>query len=48
MLCEKPLGINEKEVALMIKTAQENNAFLMEALWMKCFPLIKKMDQVLN
>ena len=30
VLCEKPLGVNAKEVQLMIATAQRYNTFLME------------------
>ena len=31
VLCEKPLGLNEEDVAHMFKTAEENGVYLMEA-----------------
>lgn len=42
VLCEKPLGINAKEVSEMIAVAKENNVFLMEALWSRFNPTIQK------
>lgn len=48
VLCEKPLGINAAEVAQMIVTAKENNVFLMEALWSRFNPSIKKIKQLIT
>ncbi len=42
VLCEKPLGINRTEVEKMISVALENKVFLMEALWSRFNPSIKK------
>ncbi|WP_350291728.1 Gfo/Idh/MocA family oxidoreductase [uncultured Croceitalea sp.] len=42
ILCEKPLGINAKEVEEMITVAREEKVFLMEALWSRFNPTIKK------
>ena len=41
VLCEKPLAINSAQVAKMIEAANENNTFLMEALWSRFLPSIK-------
>lgn len=46
VLCEKPLGINTKEVSEMIKVAKENNVFLMEALWSRFNPTIQKVKKL--
>lgn len=42
VLCEKPLGVNEIQVRNMIKCAQEEKVFLMEALWSRFNPTIKE------
>ena len=42
VLCEKPLGVNLTEVDEMIRTAKENQVFLMEALWSRFNPTIQK------
>ena len=42
VLCEKPFAMNEKEVLRMILKAREKNVFLMEALWTRFIPAIKK------
>ncbi len=48
VLCEKPMGINKKEVAEMIDCAQKNNVFLMEGLWSRFNPALLKMKSVLD
>lgn len=42
VLCEKPFAMNAEEVASMIECARENDTFLMEALWSRFLPTIKK------
>jgi scyllo-inositol 2-dehydrogenase (NADP+) len=42
VLCEKPLGMNGKEVAAMLDAAKRNRVFLMEALWSRFNPTIIK------
>jgi predicted dehydrogenase len=42
VLCEKPMGINSKEVEEMVSFAREKDLFLMEALWMKYLPVFQK------
>jgi predicted dehydrogenase len=48
VLCEKPLGVNNKQVQEMIKVAKENNVFLMEALWTRFNPTIKKVKALVD
>ncbi len=48
VLCEKPLGINKAEVEQMIAVAKENQVFLMEALWSRFNPSIKKIKQLIE
>jgi len=45
VLCEKPLGINTSEVEQMITVAAANKVFLMEALWSRFNPSLKKIKQ---
>ena len=48
VLCEKPMGIYKNEVELMIASAKENNVFLMEALWSRFNPAIRKVKQLID
>lgn len=42
VLCEKPFAMNEAEVETMIASAQNNNTFLMEAMWTRFLPTTLK------
>ncbi len=42
ILCEKPLGVNEKQVRAMINKAEQTGVFFMEGMWTRFFPAIKK------
>lgn len=42
VLCEKPLGVNRKEVMEMVAVAKENKVFMMEGLWSRFNPSILK------
>ncbi len=42
VLCEKPFAINAAEVRRMVAASKNNNTFLMEALWTRFLPTIKK------
>ncbi len=42
VLCEKPLGTSLSEVQAIMKAAQDNQVFLMEALWSRFNPTIRK------
>lgn len=48
VLCEKPAGINKKEVEEMVAIAKENNVFLMEALWSRFNPAIRKVKELVD
>jgi predicted dehydrogenase len=48
VLCEKPFGVNGKEVRKMIAKAKEKNLFLMEALWSRFLPNIIKTKELLE
>ncbi|WP_222984015.1 Gfo/Idh/MocA family protein [Flagellimonas meishanensis] len=45
VLCEKPLGVNRKEVEQLVESARKNNVFLMEALWSRFNPSIRAAKQ---
>jgi len=42
VLCEKPMGVNAKETALMVDAAREKDLLLMEGMWTRFFPAMKK------
>jgi predicted dehydrogenase len=46
VLCEKPFAMNADEVREMIKIAQTENQFLMEALWTNFMPTINKLIEL--
>jgi len=48
VLCEKPAGINSKEVERIIAAAKKNNTFFMEALWSRFNPTIKKVKELVD
>ena len=48
VLCEKPMGVNAKEVQAMIETAKTNKVFLMEALWSRFNPTIQKTKSLIT
>src|SRR6185503_6799295 len=47
VLCEKPFTINAAQAHEVIRLARERKLFLMEAMWTRCFPLIKKLRELL-
>ncbi|MDP5120365.1 MAG: Gfo/Idh/MocA family oxidoreductase [Spirosomaceae bacterium] len=42
VLCEKPFAMNETEVDSMVKSAKDNDTFLMEAMWTRFLPTTLK------
>jgi predicted dehydrogenase len=42
VLCEKPFTINSKQLTQLVRTAREKKIFLMEAMWTRFLPGIKK------
>ncbi|WP_445382319.1 Gfo/Idh/MocA family protein [Robiginitalea sp. IMCC43444] len=45
VLCEKPLGINARQVAELQKAASQTRLFMMEALWSRFNPSIREILQ---
>jgi len=48
VLCEKPLGVNQKEVSIVTEKAAEKKLFLMEALWSRFLPHILKTKELVE
>ncbi|GGW32175.1 Gfo/Idh/MocA family protein [Arenibacter certesii] len=48
VLCEKPMGINREEVEKMLTSAKKNKVFLMEALWSRFNPAIRKVKSLVE
>ena len=48
VLCEKPMGVNQKEVQVMIDCAKQNQCFLMEAMWARFVPGTEKLFSLLE
>ncbi len=48
VLCEKPLGVNAKEVREMLDAAKDSNCLLMEAMWTLFFPSMQKVKQMID
>jgi predicted dehydrogenase len=46
VLCEKALTLNAKDAAELVSTARERGLFFMEAMWMRCNPNIRAMQEV--
>jgi predicted dehydrogenase len=47
VLCEKPFAMNAKEAAEMVAFARERRLFLMEGMWTRYFPAIKKVRSLI-
>lgn len=48
VLCEKPFAVNSGEAKLMIDAARKKNVTLMEAMWTRFLPHIKKVREILS
>ncbi|MGX1930406.1 Gfo/Idh/MocA family protein [Flagellimonas sp. 2504JD4-2] len=48
VLCEKPLGINRSEVEEIIEVAKKHKVFMMEGLWSRFNPSIKKLKTLVD
>lgn len=48
VLCEKPFAINQQQVFKMIDSSKKHNLFLMEALWTRFLPAIKKIKNTIE
>ena len=47
VLCEKAMTLNARHAAELVAVAREKQLFLMEAMWMRCNPTIRRIQQVL-
>ena len=48
VLCEKPFTLNAREAAELVALAREKNVFLMEAMWMFCNPLVRRLKTLVD
>ncbi|MDP4091126.1 MAG: Gfo/Idh/MocA family oxidoreductase [Bacillota bacterium] len=48
VLCEKPAVLNLKELGEVIRTAEENKTFYMEAMWTKFLPVMKEVKRIIS
>lgn len=48
VLCEKPMADNAVQTEEMIRLAEKNHTFLMEAMWTRCFPAVRQARQWLQ
>jgi predicted dehydrogenase len=47
VLCEKAFTLNAADAEALVATARERGLFLMEAMWMRCIPLVRRLRQLL-
>jgi len=48
VLCEKPLAMNSRQAREMVQAADDNNTYLMEALWTRFLPQTKKVLEFID
>ncbi|MFF4013890.1 Gfo/Idh/MocA family protein [Streptomyces sp. NPDC001843] len=48
VLCEKPFTLNLREAEELVGSARERGRFLMEAMWMYCNPLIRRLKALVD
>ena len=48
VLCEKPFAMNLEEVKSMVESSEANNTTLLEGMWTRYLPHIKKVKQILE
>ena len=46
VLCEKPLTMNARDAADLVEEARKRQLFLMEAMWMRCNPVVRRLRQL--
>lgn len=47
VLCEKPFTLNAYEARELVRVARERNVFLMEGMWTRFFPLMRRLEDLL-
>ncbi|MER5225829.1 Gfo/Idh/MocA family protein [Streptomyces flaveus] len=48
VLCEKAFTLNAREAEELVALAKERGSFLMEAMWMYCNPLIRRLKELVD
>ena len=48
VLCEKALTLTADDAAYLVAQARERGLFFMEAMWMRCNPLVRRIQQLLG
>ncbi|MFJ8541926.1 Gfo/Idh/MocA family protein [Streptomyces sp. NPDC093586] len=48
VLCEKPFTLNAREAGELVALARERGVFLMEAMWMYCNPLVRRLKALVD
>ncbi|MFV2118805.1 Gfo/Idh/MocA family protein [Streptomyces sp. Act-28] len=48
VLCEKPFTLNLREAEELVDLARERGTFLMEAMWMYCNPVVRRLAEVVR
>lgn len=48
VLCEKPFTLNLREAGELVALAREHGRFLMEAMWMYCNPLVRRLKTLIE
>ncbi|MFC5953595.1 Gfo/Idh/MocA family protein [Streptomyces pratens] len=48
VLCEKPFTLNVREAAELVGLARERGLFLMEAMWMYCHPMVRRLKALID
>jgi len=48
VLCEKPFAVNAKQASRMIECARAKNTFLMEAMWTRFLPAVRKAMELIT
>ncbi|POX54755.1 oxidoreductase [Streptomyces sp. Ru71] len=48
VLCEKPFTLNVREAGELVALAREHGRFLMEAMWMYCNPLVRRLKDLVD
>ncbi|SDC18723.1 Gfo/Idh/MocA family protein [Streptomyces prasinopilosus] len=48
VLCEKPFTLNAREAAELVGLARDGGLFLMEAMWMYCHPMVRRLKELID
>jgi len=48
VLCEKPFAVDADEARAIVEVARAERRFCMEAMWMRCFPVIRRVRELVD